>query len=116
MSDKRNGVLEIKAGEQTYKLQYTINALCELEDSLGISMADIEKVLGDKPSLTNTRLLFWIGLREHHPEVDQKAAGAIMDQIGFAKAAGLATTALTHSFGQAGAGDPLAAAPPAKAA
>ncbi|MGF2618436.1 hypothetical protein FZC84_21265 [Rossellomorea vietnamensis] len=67
--------IQLKDG-QTYKMEFTFNSICELEDKLG----SIEKVFEEitKPTMKNTRMLLWAGLWEHH-EMTEKEVGRLLD-------------------------------------
>lgn len=80
MANPFRGAVELKAGEQTYRLSYSINALCELEDAAGEPIAKLANSLNDPENvrLTTVRNLIWAGLLDHHPEIlDQKDQGLI---------------------------------------
>lgn len=67
-----------------YVLRYDVNALCEVEEALGLNLVQLlTKLDADTPpSFTEARALFWAGLRDHHPEIDLKAAGTLLGEVG----------------------------------
>jgi hypothetical protein len=80
-----NGGVSFEANGQTYKLRYSVDAMCALEEVCGgKGIIAIATDLQDpqKVSLTLIRKVIWAGLREHHPEVEVKAAGVLIEQIG----------------------------------
>lgn len=53
-----------------WKLSYDLNAIAAFEDLLNINfLANISGVLS-APSVTQTTALFWVGLLEHQPELN----------------------------------------------
>jgi hypothetical protein len=74
------GEVGFEAGGESYTLRYSIDALCELEAAAGMGTPAIARVLADedKLSLTLLRQIMWAGLRDHHPDVDLKAAGELI--------------------------------------
>jgi len=70
-------VTAIEANGKSYKLEFTINALCALEEKSGCDSID-ELFSSGKISLTRIRLLIWSGLLEDKPDISVKEAGEIM--------------------------------------
>lgn len=91
-ANKHRGEVELKAGDKTYVLRYTTNALVRLEDELGKPAT----VLGD--SFREARALFWAGLLHAHPEITVEQAGEIMDEVGLTEAVQKAGEALRLAF------------------
>lgn len=78
MANAHRGEVELKAGDKTYTLALTINALCDVEEaSPGVN------ILGDFSRLSNIRLMLWAALRTHHPELQKSDAGRILQEAGF---------------------------------
>lgn len=85
MANPHRGQVSLVAGDATYKLCFSANALCELEDLTGETVGAItEKLNGAGASMTLIRALVWAALQDHHPEVDIKAAGNIITLAGMA--------------------------------
>lgn len=82
MGDNTLGKITIQAGDKTYTLQLTANALCSLEDELGGLGAEEFGKLG-AGSMVMMRTMFCAALQEHHPGLDKAAAGRIIDAVGF---------------------------------
>lgn len=59
-----------------YKIEYTVNSLCEIEELAGMPISQ----LMDR-QFSATRLLFWGGLRENHGELTMKDTGKIIDGV-----------------------------------
>lgn len=111
---------------QTYKWKFGQNARCEVEERLGCPIGEVVAELGswaDKPELyraTLLRAVFWSGLQERHPEIDLRAAGQIMDEIGIDKVIELFLAAFPSASNADDAGtkgqDPTKGAPTLTAA
>lgn len=80
MANKERGQVSIDIDGKAYKLVYSTNALCELEDALNRNVNSITTEVQDpsKVRLKTLRAMFWAGLTEHHPDIDLKAAGNLM--------------------------------------
>ena len=97
MANPLRGEVELKAGEKTYVLRYTTNALVELEERTGRSVMDI----ANRPSFKDARALVWAGLIHANPDLTLEQAGEIMDAAGFTEAIQAASQALRKAFGRA---------------
>lgn len=84
MSNSVRGSVALQAGDQAYTMSFSINALCELEDIFGMSASKFGKLFEDEDnvSMKHVRNLVMVGLHDHHPEVDAKAAGIIVGNAG----------------------------------
>lgn len=84
MANIQRGQVELKAGDKTYTLQFTVNAICELEARLGLGIAKIAKTMSEpaEVSLTFARALAWAALRSHHPNLTLDQAGDIVQEVG----------------------------------
>ncbi|QPM89383.1 GTA-gp10 family protein [Pseudooceanicola algae] len=72
---------------ETFTLQFTPNAFCELEDASGLStsvfLAQFQANLERKRHrMKEIRMLFWAGLTEHHDTITEKQAGRMMQELG----------------------------------
>jgi hypothetical protein len=81
---KATGSVGFEADGKRWTLCYSVNALCEMEDALGKSVAEIGATLSDatKAGAKFMRAVFWAGLTDHHPDLTIKDAGALMQGIG----------------------------------
>jgi hypothetical protein len=111
---------QIEANGKAYRLIYTTNALCQLEQHLGVDVAEALSGLANRGSISliKARALFWAALIEHHPSTTIDDAGKIMDRIGLAAATALIPKIIEQAFpaspasGSAGgAPGPFASAP-----
>jgi hypothetical protein len=84
MANPHKGDIELQAGEQTYTLRYSVDAICELEDRLDKSFPVIAMEMTDpvKRRLSVVREVLRAGLREHHPDISLKEAGELLVAAG----------------------------------
>lgn len=89
-----------------YVLVYDVNALCDAEDRLGFGVGDFGARLAS-PSVSQLRVLLWAGLRARHPEIDERAAGALLSpkRLGAVVTEALAA-ALPQAEGESDDADP----------
>jgi hypothetical protein len=59
-----------------YVLCFSINALCEIDDALGVEDAVTTLVASGKAKLKHFRTMFCIGLRVRHPDITDERAAA----------------------------------------
>lgn len=79
MTNAVRGLVTAELGGKTWSLEYTIDALCQLEDLLDLSALDIlASVARGNTRLGLTRALIWAALRVHHPEVTVAQAGEMI--------------------------------------
>lgn len=107
MANPMKGEATLKAGGREFTLAFNINALCEVEYLLDRSTEQILRALVLDPPLHVVRALLWGGLRQHHPDLDLKAVGEIMEDLGGTEGALDAMgDALTAAFPEAKGGEP----------
>jgi hypothetical protein len=107
MANVHKGEVTMEAGGETYRLAYTTNAMCELEDATGESLGKIVDRLNDPanpPGVKTLRLLLWAALIEHQEDMTVKGAGGICDLIGMASVGEVIGKALQAAFPDASAG------------
>lgn len=115
MSNRFKGEVSLPIAGETYTLVFTINTLIEIEESWGKDVKDIGELISEEPKLSDLRKLFHFGLKEFHPEVDERGAGNLMSNLGVLAA----STALARAFAAAFNGSEVsegAALPPDNAA
>lgn len=111
MSNKAKGETSFEVGGKQYRLVYSINALCELEDAFGEGVIQVAAKMSDpaKLRLKTLRTMFWAGLRDLDGDITEKAAGEMMTELGLARAVKLVSDAFVAAFPEAAAGPvPLA--------
>jgi len=94
-----------------YILLLDFNALCDLEQ-------DFPDIMEGKFELTSPsaiRKVFATGLAEHHPEVDERTAGKVIQQVGLSEVGRLVGEAFKASFPEAAKGTDSPRKAPAKA-
>lgn len=87
MGNKVRGQIDLQAGDKAYTLQFTANAMCELEAKAGLSISEFMANLqaaqaSGRVKMLDLRLLIWAGLTENHPELTLKQAGQIINDLG----------------------------------
>lgn len=75
---KGEASVTLASGEEL-TLRYDFNALAAVEEAADKPIAEVLGAMSNGvPRLTVARALIYGGLREHHPEVDVKAAGELV--------------------------------------
>jgi len=93
-----NGSIAFEVDGQARTLRFDINALCTLEEALGIdSIAELQTLLGSKLSFRNLRTMFACGLG---PGTSVETAGDVISALGIAEAGELISQAINASFGE----------------
>lgn len=78
----------LPVGTSTFTLRLGANAICELEEAMGKSLVEIcsefDAWAKDPKAirLSVVRTVFWAALRDHHPDVDLRAAGELITASG----------------------------------
>ena len=75
MSNKHRGLVEIEL-DKTRQIRFTLNALAELEDKLGMSLTELE---GLNMGVKQIRTFLWAGLIHEEPELTEAAVGNMVD-------------------------------------
>lgn len=108
MANLHKGEVELKAGDSTYILRYSIDAICSLEDDLNMGFPVIAADMSDprKMRISSIRKVFLAGLREHQPDMTLKRAGdLIVEAGGAAEVLGKIAEAFGAAFPEAEASD-----------
>lgn len=84
MANPHRGEVAISVGDREYKLSFSVNAICELEDALDMPVSKIADSLNDAAGvrMSMVRTVVWAALRDHHEEVTVKEAGQIATDAG----------------------------------
>jgi len=100
MANPNRGQVDLEVGSKTYTLSFSINAMCELEDELGepiaVIAAGLNNPAGVKVSIV--RALVWAALRDHHPDIDLKAAGELVSEAGLVDVMAAVGKAFANAF------------------
>lgn len=102
MVNSKRGEVQIRAGDTVYVLRYGFNALCELQDRTGKTAQEMFEDLQKSPSLRVMRTIFAVGLAERHPDLTEKDAGNILDEIGIVAASEILGKAFAAAFPASG--------------
>jgi hypothetical protein len=76
MANKQRGLIEIELDGKVRNLRYTMNALAEIEDGLGVPLSEMENI---KMTMKNIRVILWSGLIHEDPELTQVEVGNMVD-------------------------------------
>lgn len=100
MANPHRGEVTLKVGDLDYKLSFSINAICELEDALDMPVAKIAERLQDQENMrmSMVRTVIWAGLRDHHEELTLKEAGMIASEAGVREAMEAIGAAFAQAF------------------
>lgn len=84
MTNPHKGETELKSGDKTYILRYSIDAICSLEETMDKGFPTIAAEMGDpeKMRLSVIRQVLLAGLKEHHPDMTLKFAGELIVSAG----------------------------------
>ena len=99
MGNLKRGIVDLKIGEETYSLRFSINVCCELEERLGDTISGIANTMADekKLSISLVRTLFWHAIKENH-DVSKSEAGEIMSDGDFVEIMGAVGKAFEAAF------------------
>lgn len=84
MANPARGSVAFQVGERAYTMSFSVNALCELEELLGMPVAQIAAGMekAENVRMSTVRALVWAGLRDHHGDLQLKDAGEIATEAG----------------------------------
>ena len=88
MANRVKGEVGFELDGVAYTLVYSVNAICQMEEALGTSMAKLAEGL-QSGSTTAGRAAFWAMLLEPHPGMTLDEAGKLMTALGPLRAAEL---------------------------
>ncbi|PEM65338.1 hypothetical protein CN613_25690 [Bacillus pseudomycoides] len=80
MANTHKGIVEIELDKKR-NLHYTLNALAEIEDKLGIQLQDMASI---KLGMKNIRSILWAGLLHEDAELTEEQVGSFVDMTNFA--------------------------------
>lgn len=85
-----------------YTLTFNVNTFCDLEDHFGAQdvngVLEIIQGLETKPSLKVIRSIFFVALKQAHPDISISDAGNIIGDVGIEKAAEALGEAVAQAF------------------
>jgi len=87
MANSHKGERAITVEGVEYRLRFSVNAICELEDATDAPIETLGSRLGSgQAGVRDIRMLWWAALRDHHAAIDLQATGVLVDQVGLATA------------------------------
>ena len=99
MANSARGERTVEIGGTEFRLRFSINAICELEDQADQPIEEIgTRLSSGRAGVRDIRLLWWAALRDAHETVDLKGAGELIDQLGLEKAIGTIGEVLADAF------------------
>ena len=100
MANPHRGEVGFQYGGRDYKLRFSTNALCELEDLLGVGVNAISQQLGgvDTLRMKTVRAVFWAGLLDNHPQITILQAGEMLGELGLTTGLKLVGDAFALAF------------------
>lgn len=83
-ANQHKGEVELVAGDKTYVLRFSVDAICTLEERLDMGFPAIAQELSDpsKIRISMVRHLLHASLADAHPEVTLKQAGELIGTAG----------------------------------
>lgn len=110
---KSKGEVGFDADGKRYTLVFSIDALCNLEEAAGCSIAKIGKIWADpdQPQLHIVKAAFWAALTDNHPDITKQEASRLMASLGFVQAGQLVLEAFSLAFPEAKQPVPLEVKP-----
>lgn len=79
MANKHRGIVEIEL-DKVRHLRYTMNALAEIEDKLGVT---IEKIGEVEMTVKAVRVILWAGLIHEDEALTEREVGNMVDMENF---------------------------------
>ena len=95
MANPVKGEVGFSVGDGRFTLAYDFNALCTLEEDLGVSIEDVGAKM---ESISAVRTMFRLGLEAHHGRISDIEAGNLIHRLGLAEAGALITKAFQGAF------------------
>ena len=90
--------MKLELGDKTYEFEFTINAVCDLEEMTGKGFADLMSVEG----LTSIRALMWCGLISHQKTITLAQTGELLQEYLKSKSIEDLIKTIGDAFEQAG--------------
>jgi hypothetical protein len=94
------GDKKITLDDKTITLRYDVNALCALEDELGMKFMQIAAKFEKQDfGMKEVRALLWAGLLWENPSITIGEAGTLVGEIGLVRAITAASESFQEAFG-----------------
>ncbi len=78
MGNKHRGYVEIVLDKPRH-LRYDLNALAEIEDTLGISLLNLQTILTKNLGLKAIKIIIWSGLLHEDQQLTPQHVGSLID-------------------------------------
>lgn len=75
MANPQRGTVEVELDGKPHQLRYTLNALAEIENRLGLQSIDEVLTALKGLSMRSLRTLLWAGLLDQRPELSEQDVG-----------------------------------------
>jgi hypothetical protein len=110
MANPHKGEVSFVAGEKTYVLHFSAEAVCQLEDKLDMGVNAISKLIGDPERfrMRYLRAMLWAGLLDKQENVDDAMVKEVLLQLRAAEAVELVAKAFNLGFSDEDAAAPAA--------
>ena len=90
-----DGTVRFEAAGERHTLRFGINVLCEIEDRLGVTMAQLSETMKDGLAIKSLRTIVAAGV---DGGIADATAGDLIDAIGVARAGELVGEAMQAAF------------------
>lgn len=116
MANPHKGEVGFKVGEADYKLRFSADAICNLEEALGVGINEIGDIFQDakRMRLKMVRTMFGVAMADAQPGIDADKIAAAFRSLKPIEATGLVMRAFNLAFEEeeAVSGGSAAANPP----
>ncbi len=93
------GVVAFTCDDVEYRLLYTIDRICQLEDKLELPISDILARVQTRPRMSLLRTVLHAGLQQHHPALTEVEAGELFRAYGAEALGNKLSKAFEAAFG-----------------
>ncbi|MGH7207748.1 MAG: hypothetical protein ACREIL_00020 [Nitrospiraceae bacterium] len=110
MANKYRGEAVLTVGERELHLVFDCNAVCALEQQVGLSFVEFAAKTGSgQTGFLGTRALLWAGLQARHKGLTLERCGDIISDVGMKLVLETCWSALRHVFPEPDEGNAVAA-------
>lgn len=100
MVNPNRGEVDLIAGDQTFTMRMSINAIINIENHFDMGINQIAEMLSDtkRMRIGNLRTIVLHTLKEHHPDLTEIGAGEAIGKAGFEATAAAIQKAMQVAF------------------
>lgn len=98
MANPQKGEVALNAGDKTYSIRFSTNALASIEDVLDMGVSEVIGAMQGSVKIGTLRAVLWGGLQSSHKGTSLLDAGDIIDAAGVAVASEAISKALQLAF------------------